>query len=1694
MLRCIVNAESSGPVGLILQNPAIHFELHGDVETMDSALHEAALQADIPFDLSAELPIRLDVWPVGRQAHLLLITIHHMVADGLAIAKILRDLDAFYTSGGDADSELPKARYADFVERERAASTRHIAQAHLRIPEMLSVGATNLTKFTPTDSRPSGGRVSAPLPDTLRASELRVCKQLRVTRFMLRLAAVELVLSRYSDADGFLLAWPTSRRTAGDQDIVGMFVETEIAAVSLGAARTIRDVISGARAHVIRSLTPQGIPFETMVSVMRKAGVPDWPDRIKVSLGVDTLFELEPTLGNLSIGALRRGDTQLGHSPPAFDVAINFWDTENESSVTLDYNTAVVDPSAVAKIPEQLVQVLEQIAEAPDRELRDVRLLSAPERYRLLVEWNRTEAEYPQDKTLAQLFEEQAARTPDSVALVEGEGEVSYGELNRRANRLGHRLLELGVGPEKVVGICGERSVELVVGLLGIVKAGAAYLPLDPSYPQERLTYMLEDAGARVLLVGDGVGGDLSGGRETVELSQEWSKYPETNPASVARADNLAYVIYTSGSTGKPKGVMVEHRSVVNATVSRHSFYKMGSDMRFLLFSSISFDSSVAGIFGTLLIGGSLVLVPERGVNNLMEVTSAISNSSVTHILCVPDFYRQLISTWAKNMGVLACVTVAGQMCYPEVVEAHRHYFGDAVLLCNEYGPTECTVWTTAADITRNVSGLPPIGKPIQNTQVYVLDGWGEPVPVGVAGELYIGGTGVARGYLGQPELTAERFTENRFGEGRLYRTGDLVRWREDGNLEFVGRRDEQVKIRGYRIELGEIEECLRTQAGVKDAVVAVLEGEAGQKRLVGYVVGAVGGLSFPDVEAALRRELPEYMVPGAWVKLERVPLTPNGKVDRRSLPTPDVEERLYEAPSSGVEAELCRIWEQVLGVERVGIHDNFFELGGDSILSIRVVAQAREAGLGFRPSDVFERATVAALVEVVSRPQEIEAEQGLVEGEVELTPIQRWLLEQELEHPEHFNQSMLLEVAREATAEQVERALEVLVRQHDALRLRFWKDGQGRWRQEQGEVWMPRIENHDLRGLAEARQQEELRARAAEIESSHRLETGRLFKAAWYELGGSKRPRLQLSVHHLVVDLISWRVLLSDLEKLLDQQEKGERLGLSSKTTSYQQWAAKLVEYAGSPTLQQELEYWLAVLPETVTEIPLDSHVENSANQRWVEVELDEEQTKLVLREATQAYRARVDELLLGALVEGWRRWSGQPGLLLDVEGHGREDLFAEVDLTRTVGWFTNIYPVWLEASDGDLLQTLAGVKQRMREVPRRGLGYGVLRYLSEHAEELGRKPEAAVSFNYLGQFEAELGEKAGFRHVGGLLERYPGQRRREVLGFTAQVLNRRLRMTCAYRECLFDAETVGTLLRQVMLALEEEVNSTEMASASYLPSDFPLADLSEGELSRILAPRLDERLRLTGRSKSVSEDRYRAVLVAQGSSPTLRKVWTEAYGEDYPDDVEPLGFVTITDLARVYELLQIRSGHRVIDLACGRGGPGLWIARKSGAFLVGLDIVAEAIGEAEKRKEAFGVRRAEFRVASITETGLPTASFDAAMSIDALWMLIDKMAALREAARILRPGGRFVFTTWEPSYLDYGVLLQAAGLSLISREVTPNWKSRQLAVYDGLLRHETELRLELGVEAANVLLAEAREAPSMLEDTPRLMYLAIK
>jgi len=1426
-----------------------------------------------PFDLANDRLLRACLLRAAAAEHVLLFALHHIVADGWSIGVLVRELSTLYgcyrEAPGQLASPLPALplQYADYTLWQRGwlAGDRLAALADFWRRELAGLPVIDLPTDRPrTVQRGSRGAGRAlALPPALSEALHALGRRHDATLFMTLLAAFDVLLGHSTAQEDFAVGTPVANRQQLEiEGLIGCFVNMLVLRARLGGEPSFAEVIARVREAFLDGAAHQDLPFEKLAELE--------PER---SLVHHPLFQVAFVLQNAPLEPLRLPGLEIlpieiEQRSAKFDLLLTLADTPAGLRGALEYATDLFDGATVGRLLGHFEAVLAAAVAAPQTPIAELPLLSTAERHQL-GEWSGAAAArpaaWPPPRCLHQLFEEQVDRAPDRVAAACEDSQLTYRRLDELANALAGRLAALGAGPETRVGVAVERSLDLLVGLLAVLKTGAAYVPLDPSYPGERLANMIADARVTVLLAQPPLVPRLRAPGVTVLAFTGAAGGPGSRhrPASNVQPANLAYVIFTSGSTGRPRGVLVSHANGSRLLGATEAWFGFGPDDVWTLFHSFAFDFSVWEMWGALAFGGRLLVVPYWTGREPEAFHRLLVREGVTVLNQTPSAFRQLMAADAaaepesRRALALRCVVFGGEALDLASLRpwVERHGVRRPRLI-NMYGITETTVHVTYRPLDRRdvaAAAGSVIGRPIPDLTLHVVGPSWQQQPIGAPGELWIGGAGLARGYCGQPDRTAEKFVPDPWADereeagARLYRSGDLGRRLANGDVQYLGRIDHQVKVRGFRIELGEIEAALAAHPGVGMAVVVMREELPGERRLVAYLVAATAGSTPPPAE--LRRylveRLPEPMVPAAYVELPSLPLSPNGKVDRRALPVPERPPASRSAaPRTAAEEVLAEIWADLLKLPQVGTDQNFFELGGDSILSIQVVSRANRANLRLTPRLIFQHPTIAELAALAGSGQVPAAAQGAVHGEVALTPVARRFFAARPLDPHHMNQALLLAVVRPVPSAVLERAVARLVEHHDALRLRFTAEGD-RWRQAIAPPsGPPPFLTIDLSSLPDAAFAAALAAAAAALQASLDLERGPLLRVAWFPRG-SAPGRLLIVIHHLAVDGVSWRILLDDLVRLCEAPGAGGEPALPAKTTSFMSWSARLGEHAAAAGLRRELAHWTAAA-RPAPPLPLDSrHGANTAGSaRSVSVSLPAADTRALLQEAPRAYRTRIADLLLAALVEAFAVWTGERSLWIDLEGHGRDEAFEDLDLSRTVGWFTAIYPVWLELpAEGGPAAVLKAVKEQLRSIPGRGLGYDLLRFLDADpaAARMADLPQPEVSFNYLGQFEQALpaGCPFAFATEPHGPAQSPRQGRWHLIDVHGLVHDGRLRMSFTYSESRHRRATVQALAGRFLEALRRLLAHCLSGATGCTPSDFPLAALTQPSLDRLASGR---------------------------------------------------------------------------------------------------------------------------------------------------------------------------------------------------------------------------------------------------------------
>jgi len=1415
----------------------------------------ADVEAHTPFNLETGPLLRACLVKAGEQEHYLVLTLHHIVTEGWAMDIFARELSALYEAFIDErDSPLPAlpVQYLDYSVWQRQWMEAGERQRQLDYWTAQLGNEHPLLELPGDRPRPPvqshrGELYRFDLSDELAARVRAFNAQHGLTLFMTMTATLAVLLYRYSGQTDLRIGAPVANRIRPESEgLIGAFLNTQVLRCQLTGQMRVSELFEQVRHTVIEGQSHQDLPFDHLVEALQPPRSAAYNPLFQVMCNVQRWeFQQSRQLAGMTVEYLANDARAT-----KFDLNLEVTDLDHRLGCCLTYSTDLFDEPRIARMAAHWCNLLEALIADPHQRLSELPLLSADEQRALRDSLGVEKGAHRLDQCIHQLFSQQASQRPEAPALTFAGVTLSYAQLDERANRLAWMLRERGVGPQVRVGLALPRSLEMVIGLLAILKAGGAYVPLDPEYPLDRLHYMIEDSGIGLLLSDAALFEALGELPATVACwcleddSPVLANYPAEALPLVSLAQHQAYLIYTSGSTGKPKGVVVSHGEIAMHCQAVIERFDMRPDDCELHFYSINFDAATERLLVPLLCGARVVL-RAQGQWDAEEICALIRTHRINVLGFTPSYGSQLaqwLATQQQTLPVRMCIT-GGEALTGEHLQRIRAAFTPQ-LFFNAYGPTETVVMPLASLAPEQLeegAGSVPIGSIVGARVAYILDADLALVPQGASGELYIGGAGLAQGYHQRPGMTAERFVADPFAGkgGRLYRTGDLVRQRADGLVEYLGRIDHQVKIRGFRIELGEIETRLLEHDAVREAVVLALDAPSG-KQLVAYLVSDAEHAALRDaLKAHLKAQLPDYMVPAHLIVLQSMPLTANGKLDRRALPEPDPEanRQAYVAPRSELEHSLAAIWCAVLNVEQVGLDDNFFELGGDSILSIQVVSRARQAGIHFSPRDLFQHQTVQSLAAVATRSELIIAEQGLLTGPSGLTPIQHWFFDTDIPAREHWNQALVLKPLQLLDAHRLEQALLAVLEHHDALRLSFTsRDAQ--WHAEylgvpEGGVLLQ----------AQVRDMQACTALFTDTQRSLDLAQGPLLRALLVD-GPQGQQRLLIAIHHLVVDGVSWRVLLEDLQNVYRQLSEGQSVSLPAKTSALRDWAARLQAYAHSESLREELSLWQALLAGPAVTLPVQRPhgTLRNCDADTVSVRLDAERTRQLLQQAPSAYRTQVNDLLLTALARVLCRWSGQASALIQLEGHGRETLFDDIDLTRSVGWFTSAYPLRLtpQAEQGD---SIKAIKEQLRGVPHKGLGYGVLRYLADDLckQSMAALPSAQITFNYLGQFDQSFGTDALFHP----LEESAGQAHDpdaplpNELSIDSQVYGGELVLRWTFSRERHDQQVIRDLAEAYLAELHSLIAHCLQDDAGGLtPSDFPLAHLTQVQLDALPVP----------------------------------------------------------------------------------------------------------------------------------------------------------------------------------------------------------------------------------------------------------------
>ncbi|MGG4399816.1 amino acid adenylation domain-containing protein [Paenibacillus amylolyticus] len=1390
-----------------------------------------------PFDLGCAPLMRAGLCVLSDIEYVLVLDMHHIVSDGVTTGILYQDFIQLYQGHPLDEMTVQYRDYTVWMSEQKSKSAYLTSEDYWlkRYEKDITVLDILTEGRRPSRRQFTGSSHTFELSPQLSSAVKQLAQQTDATLFMVMLAAYNILLSKYTGEKDIVVGIPFAGRTHTDiSSVAGMFVNTLALRQELCGDLQIHEWIGHVRRDTLLAYEHGEYPLDELIEKLQIARDPERNPLF------DTMFVLQDAKPRtVELQELHIEPLDWTSNTSKFDMTWVVHENQESLKLTIEYATDLYEHSQMENMALHYEHVLRQMSTSPDILLDEIRLITPSEEQEILGQFNDTYAEYPRDRTISQLFETQASLRPHHTALHFYGETLTYQELHQKACQLASYLEQSGLRRGEAVGLLADRSIDMIVSILGILRAGGVYVPLDPSYPQERMIYMLEHCNARMLVAPSdrplpGFKGFVvpleESSRTLLEkdrLSVQYDGKPTTLPDE---ATMPAYIMYTSGSTGLPKGVVTTHRNVIKTAVN-NGFIHIDEQDRMLQLSNYAFDGSTYEIFGALLNGATLVLISREDMLDINKLSSIMKGQRITSAFVTSVLFNALVDHDVTCLQHVHRLFVGGEaLSKSHVMQAHQ-YLGDD-RIANGYGPTETTVFATTYNVGRNLAGhgSVPIGRPIHNTKAYILNAQGHLLPVGVAGELYISGEGVAERYVGDPDLTLNRFMEDPFCPGqRMYRTGDRVRWMSNGCIEFLTRIDHQVKIRGHRIEPGEIESRLIQHSDVQEAVVVPRQDNTGHY-LCAYIVSSEG-FQEQELRKYVQQSLPEYMVPSYFVSIAKLPVTRNGKLDRGALPAPDLNiiKGDYRPPVTQEEQILAQVWSEVLGVERVGIDDNYFVLGGDSIKSIQIASRLTRHHLRLQVKHLMLYPTIAECAELLEPMETRKEQRDIIEGDIPLTPIQQWFFAQRYSNMNHWNQSMMLFNREGWDTDTVNEVFHKLCEHHDALRIRFDIQPDGvvqRVSRIDKDKDFP-MEIHEVEADGDHAHLERL---ATAIQSRVNLGHDLI------QLGVFRTPEgdhLLIAMHHLIIDGVSWRILLEDFHCMYQAILMGDKtVKLPEKTDSYAFWSRELQNVATAEEMKRQQAYWDKLNQKA---LQLRDHHDKPGllkHSKTVTLELEPYRTRQLLTEVHRAYHTEVMDILLTALSMTYAK-----DIVIDLEGHGREGILDHVDTIRTVGWFTTIYPVLLRTTHEELGEALRHTKEMLRGIPGKGTGYSILKYLTSELNVKESPCDPGIVFNYLGQFGGDTqGESFAMSPMpmGELIS--PLNRMSHFEEWNCVVDQGKFQLILRYdpsrmdeREAMEQVARYGSNLERLI------VHCLTREAEEFTPSDFSDADLTLDELDDI-------------------------------------------------------------------------------------------------------------------------------------------------------------------------------------------------------------------------------------------------------------------
>lgn len=1447
--------------------------IHGykeiDFEQVDaSGYEEEMLRAEVvrvsrlPFDLENESVLRVRLFSLKPDDHILLINIHHISNDGRSVEIMLDELGVLYVSEltGESDNLPPAEKeYYDFVRQQKEFVTSEEAKKKIDYwKNELSGSRADLD--LPFDKRRqpvqtfNGASEYFEIERTLAESIKEKAKEYGATVFAYLLSCYLMFLRKHTDNEELTAGIPAAGRIfPGYDNVMGYFINPLAIRAVVTDQTKFEDVLSQVKRKILLAVDNQDIPFQLIVDeLLHNRDASRSPvfqtffglQRIQGNSPLQELIVPGNEKAEIEWAGLKLRPYHISQQEGQFDLTVEFTEGKDLFSGAFKYNTDLFEKRSVEKMTSRFLELLRQITEDPGKPVESYSLLTPEDKDELLNKWNNTSEEFNEIDLIDSLFDKAAAIYPDRIALVFEGMSMTYSQLKEKSDAAASAIVSKGFGCGDLAAVCTERSVEMVISMLAVLKAGGAYIPVDPSYPSERISYMLENSKSKLLITQRGLMHELPdteilyaedlGSADFTGDSSAWNKGRNVK--------DPAYVIYTSGSTGLPKGVVISHRSLANHMAWMKNVAEFSPDDSVLQKTPFSFDASVWEFYLPLLNGGKLVIARPDGHMDTAYMVDCVKANGVTHIQFVPSLLKLFLS----EPDVPSCTSLKFVFSGGEALtgELAGSVFGRLnARLINLYGPTEATIDSAYYEcIKGKVPENIPIGRPVSNMKAFVADKNMNLLPSGISGELLLGGDGIALGYLYNNELAKERFVENIFDEyaGVLYKTGDRVKFNYDGELVFLGRLDHQVKFRGYRIELSEIESVLRKSSGVKDAYADVRTDASGREVLCAYVVCRSEQCSENELKGTLRKFLPEYMIPGYFHFTDSLPYLPNGKIDRPSLPVPGPVKREGDVSAKAdlpAEKILLKIWEDILGQKNISIDDNFFELGGDSIISIQIISRASREGMKITPKQIFMHQTIRELADVVTA--DIRKASGVKPtGNVQCTPVQKRFLESKLKNPSCFNHSLLISVNEELDMEKLTETLNIVVRHHDALRMKVSTDNEVVIPEESPEVAFAEF---DLRSVNMEEAGILLAAERKRQNNLLDLTSGRLVNASYFRMPCNS-GRILFNIHHFCIDGVSWRIFLDDFISIYKNLAAGNSANLPDKGASFREWCERLVNYSSSDEAISSIDIWSEMSADHQDYSGLkENQAANTFGSAITEtVRLGNEYTAILLAEANRAYNTSINDLLITALAMASKEFNGNPVLYIELEGHGRDDIFGDTDFSATIGWFTSVYPVMINSYNADDTgKLITDVKESLKKYSSEGIKYGIMKYIRRDGrlQNISSNLPSMV-FNYLGQFKNEISPGWEFSHDSLKLITGDDEYRPYAIEMNSMIVSSDLVMNIEYSSNLHKRDEIQKFSALYMSCLRKVLDHCRnIESTTYTASDFSDSGLNQQELDDLMA-----------------------------------------------------------------------------------------------------------------------------------------------------------------------------------------------------------------------------------------------------------------